>query len=203
MIEKTEVAISALQHFMFCERQCALIHIDRLWEENFLTAKGRQMHNRVNDAEDETRDDIRICRSLELFSENLGIHGLSDVVEYHPDSRIIPIEYKKGKPKDGFEDKIQLCAQALCLEEMNARNIEYGFLYYGATRKREHVFFEKPLRDLTKQTIELTTALIAGGKTPEAVFSKKCKSCSLIDLCMPKKKTKVKSYIEASIQGEI
>lgn len=199
----TEIAISALQHYMFCPRQCGLIHIDRLWEENFLTAKGRQMHSRVHETEDETRGDIRICRSLELANERLGIFGVSDVVEYHSDGSIIPVEYKRGKPKEGREDEIQLCAQALCLEEMHGKNIPLGYLYYGTTKRRLEVALDIKLRTLTEEIISKTAYLIASGITPPEKYSKKCRSCSLYDLCMPKMPKNVKKYIESHIEEDV
>jgi CRISPR-associated exonuclease Cas4 len=188
---------------MFCPRQCGLIHIERLWEENFLTAKGRQMHSRVHEAEDETRENVRICRALELASESLGIFGVSDVVEYHSDGTIVPVEYKRGKPKDGREDEIQLCAQALCLEEMHGKTVSFGYLYYGAVKRRLEVPIGTELRVLTREIIKETASVIGSGVTPTGKFSKKCRSCSLYDLCMPKKSVNIRKYIAQHIEEEL
>jgi len=197
------IAISALQHYMFCPRQCGLIHIERLWEENFLTAKGRQMHSRVHEAADETRENVRICRSLELVSESLGIYGVSDVVEYHADGTIIPVEYKRGKPKDGKEDEIQLCAQALCLEEMHGKNVTCGYLYYGTTKRRLEVSIDSNLRSLTIDIINRTSEVINSGITPSGKYSKKCRSCSLYDPCMPRIPRKIDKYISEHIEEDL
>lgn len=197
------IPISALQHYMFCQRQCALIHVDRLWVENFLTAKGRQMHTKVNEADDETRDGVRICRSQELGSDRLGVYGISDVVEYHSDGTVIPVEYKRGKPKDSREDEIQLCAQVLCLEEMLGREISFGYIFYGKTRRRLQVEFDGTLRHLTEDIITKTAKLMSGETKPEYKYSRKCKSCSLLELCMPKRLPGINRYISGRIGADL
>jgi CRISPR-associated exonuclease Cas4 len=179
--------ISALQHLLYCERQCALIHIERVWEENFFTAEGRVMHERAHDGPSESRPGIRIARGLSLASERLGLSGQADIVEFQADGRIIPVEYKRGKPKAHRADEVQLCAQAICLEEMHGVAVPSGFLFYGKTRRRMDVAFDSGLRSLTQALAVRLHALIGSGQTPSPVYeTKKCTACSLIEICMPK-----------------
>jgi CRISPR-associated exonuclease Cas4 len=187
--------ISALQHLLFCERQCALIHIEHVWEENRLTVEGKNMHERVHEQTSESRPGIRIARGLRLRSLRLGLVGMADVVEYHLKSEIsnlkspglpLPVEYKRGKPKADHCDEVQLCAQALCLEEMLDVPIPAGALFYGATHRRQDVDFDEPLRALTTQTAQGLHVLIEAGVTPPAQFAPKCEHCSLLNVCMPK-----------------
>jgi len=183
------IQLSALQHFVFCERQCALIHIEQLWNENLFTAEGRIMHDKVDTANKESRGSIRIEYGVPLRSFRLGLIGKADVVEFHKhgDKWIpFPVEYKRGKPKIDDCDKIQLCAQAICLEEMLNVEIQQGALFYGQTRRREDVIFGNKLRMETDETARRVHELIASGITPKAEYSKKCKNCSLLERCMPK-----------------
>ena len=181
--------LSALQHLLFCERQCALIHLERLWEENRFTAEGRVLHEKVDEGRGESRPGIRITRSLQLRSEVLGLHGVADVVELHlrPDGRWqpFPVEYKRGKPKVHDADLVQLCAQAVCLEECFATPVPEGALFYGQTRRRLDVVFDEGLRELTRRTAARLHELIASGVTPRAVREKKCEACSLLEVCLP------------------
>jgi CRISPR-associated exonuclease Cas4 len=182
--------ISALQHLVFCERQCALIHIERAWSENRLTVEGRHLHEKAHDGPDELRPGVRVTRGLPLRSFALGITGIADVVEFQevrvPDGlRAYPIEYKRGSKKNHEADRVQLCAQAMCLEEMLPASIPEGALFYGTPRRREIVSFEGPLRELTRKSCERLHALIASGRTPRAVREPKCKNCSLAGLCLP------------------
>ena len=183
--------ISALQHLLFCERQCALIHIERVWAENRLTVEGQHLHQKAHDGPTETRDGVRITRGLPLRSLRLGLVGQADVVEFHsrpaPDgtSQPFPVEYKRGKPKSHDADRVQLCAQALCLEEMLSANIPSGALYYGTTKRREDVQFDEWLRRLTEEACARLHQLIDGGRTPRAVREPKCDQCSLLNVCMP------------------
>lgn len=182
--------ISALQHLLFCERQCALIHIERVWVENRLTAEGRIMHRKAHEGPDEARGGVRIARGLPLRCARLGLVGVADVVEFHPPNdagkrRPFPVEYKRGKPKSHDADRVQLCAQALCLEEMFEVSIPEGALFYGQTRHRRDVPFDDPLRQLTEQTAARLHALIAAGLTPHALREPKCDNCSLLPVCLP------------------
>ncbi|ODS34041.1 MAG: PD-(D/E)XK nuclease superfamily protein [Candidatus Scalindua rubra] len=195
------VLLSALQHIIFCERQCALIHIEQIWEENLFTAEGRIMHDKVDTAGQEKRRDIRIEYGVPLRSLRLGLIGKADVVEFHRQGdnwHPFPVEYKRGKPKRDNCDKVQLCAQAICLEEMLNCNITEGSLFYGTTRRRQDVVFDTALRTETEETAKKVHELISTGITPKPEYSKKCKSCSLEQLCMPKmcgKKGKAGAYL--------
>jgi CRISPR-associated exonuclease Cas4 len=182
--------LSALQHFVFCPRQCALIHIEQLWEENRFTAEGRIMHEDVHEEGIENGKDVRIERGIPLRSLELGLSGKADVVEFRKAAgvkgRIVfPVEYKRGKPKPDHSDKVQLCAQAMCLEEMLKTHIPAGALFYGKTRHRFNVEFNEDLRQETKDMARSLHAFISAGNTPEAVYSSKCGACSLIEQCLP------------------
>lgn len=181
------LALSALQHLLYCERQCALIHVEQVWAENRFTALGREMHQNAHEGPDESRPGIRITRGLRVVCERLGISGQCDVVEFHSNGRVLPIEYKRGKPKSHRADEVQLCAQGLCLESMLGASIPEGRLYYGQTRRRFDVPFDEPLRALTLQTVDRLRKLSESGITPVASYeSERCDNCSLIELCMPK-----------------
>lgn len=190
------VPISALQHIAFCERQCALIHVEQVWEENRLTVEGRNLHDRVHEADAESRPGIRIVRGLRLRSLRLGLTGIADVVEFHsvPQSQIsdlrsqkpFPVEYKRGKTKVDDCDAIQLCAQAICLEEMLHVAIPCGALFYGISRRRQNVAFDEDLRALTEQSAQRVHALVESGITPPAEYGPKCENCSLKEICLPK-----------------
>jgi CRISPR-associated exonuclease Cas4 len=203
--ESSLIALSALQHYSFCPRQCALIHVEQLWHENRLTAEGRAMHEKAHSGDSETRGNVRIARSIALRSLELGITGVADVVEFHTLSdgsiRVFPVEYKHGKPKDGNCDRVQLCAQAMCLEEMLSNQILCGALFYGRTRRREEVEFSDELRTETVDLCRKVHALIDSSITPPPVYSPRCRSCSLYDLCMPKKIVlKANNYIDRNLQ---
>ena len=183
--ESQLLPISALQHLIFCERQCALIHVEQLWAENVLTVEGRQLHEKAHDGKSETTGNIRIARSLWLKSHQLGLIGQADIVEFHDDGAVIPIEYKRGKPKKDDSDRVQICAQAMCLEEMLDVTIDHAFLFYGTKQRRTEVTIDQPLRDITLKNIERLRQLIDGRETPSAVRMPKCEKCSLVELCIP------------------
>jgi len=259
------IPLSALQHLLFCERQCALIHVEQLWNENRLTAEGRIMHEKVHELGSETRGNLRTARGLRLCSFRLGLSGQADVVEFHriqttdhrlqtsdhrlqttgpgtaakenvpnpfadifktvdtdserenstssiqhPASNIstspsdishqpstilptlsglwrpFPVEYKRGRPKKNSCDEVQLCAQAMCLEEMLNVTIESGALFYGKKRRRHQVRFSETLRAQTQQAAQRVHELIGSRTTPPANYEKKCDRCSLYELCQPK-----------------
>ena len=197
------IQLSALQHYAFCPRQCALIHVEQVWAENRLTAEGRIMHEHVHEEGDESRGDVRIERGASLRSLRLGLIGKTDVVEYHRQAdgswQAFPVEYKRGKPKPDHSDKIQLCAQAMCLEEMLNAYIPAGALFYGKTRRRLDVDFDEALRQEMEAAAIKTHELIDGGITPAPVYAKRCESCSLMAECMPKtiqKKRTVANYLK-------
>lgn len=190
--------LSGIQHFAFCRRQWALIHIEQLWKENVLTFGGRQMHRNADDPFfTESRGDVLISRSVPLVSHVLKIYGVADVVEYHrSDTGItisgregcwiaVPVEYKAGKKKPDDRDEVQLCAQAICLEEMYQAQIERGYLYYGKTWRRTEVLFDDELRRRVSELVAGMYALYDTGITPPAVLLPHCKNCSLVELCMP------------------
>ncbi len=181
------LALSALQHLLYCERQCALIHVEQVWAENRFTALGREMHKNAHEGPDESRPGIRITRGLRVVCERLGISGQCDVVEFHANGRVLPIEYKRGKPKSHRADEVQLCAQGLCLESMLGVFIPEGRLYYGQIRRRLDVPFDEDLRALTLQTVDRMRKLLESGITPVAKYEpERCDNCSLIELCIPK-----------------
>jgi CRISPR-associated exonuclease Cas4 len=196
------VPLSALQHLVFCERQCALIHVEQMWDENRFTAEGRIMHERVHEVGEESRGNVRIARGVSLRSLRLGLIGKADVVEFHRIEgggwRPYPVEHKLGKPKPDDCDKVQLCAQALCLEEMLGAEVPSGAIFYGRTRHRLDVQFDGALREETEKAARQVHELIRSGSTPQPVYTKKCKSCSLANQCLPQvlqKKRSVLGYL--------
>jgi len=209
--------ISALQHLAFCPRQWALIHLEGLWSDNRLTVEGTIAHERVHSNEAEARGDIRIARGLRVRSLRLGIIGQLDVVEFHKTQdkqkgvtldgtnslwQPVIIEHKHGKPKIDNEDEIQLCAQALCLEEMLGIVIEAGSFFYGKPRRRSEVAFGQELRKQTENSITLLHELTRSGKTPPPENSPKCRNCSMISQCLPtldKRKNRIKEYMTRSV----
>lgn len=208
--------LSGLQHFLFCRRQWALIHIEQQWKENTLTAEGRIMHKRVDDPFfTETRKGVITARSVPVASYRLGLSGLCDVVEFTEDSEGIqlpgragrylpaPVEYKRGKPKLEPSDESQLCAQALCLEEMLAVTIPTGYLYYGETRHRHPVPLTADLRALVQNTAAEMHGYFQRGYTPRVKPFKGCRSCSLADVCLPVLQEKVipaSKYIQQQLE---
>lgn len=201
------IQLSALQHYSFCPRQCALIHIEQVWSENVLTAEGRLIHKYVHDEKRESRHDVRVEHGVPLRSLRLGLIGKADVIEFHRTGCgtwiPFPVEYKRGKPKRDNCDKIQLCAQALCLEEMLNESVLEGALFYGRTRHRLDVVFNNALRSETEAAAVKTRELIASGKTPVPLYEKRCEQCSLIGLCLPRtvqKRRTVRGYISRMVR---
>ncbi|WP_254460227.1 CRISPR-associated protein Cas4 [Xanthomonas sacchari] len=184
------IPLSALQHYLYCPRQCALIHVEQQWAENRQTAEGRLLHQRADAPQAERRRGVRTVTAMPLLALELGITGKADVVEFHPGSDAevaFPVEYKRGRPKAHRADEVQLCAQALCLEHMLGRAVPAGALFYGQTRRRKEVSFDATLRDLTLHTIAATRTMLRAGLTPSARYeAKRCDACSLIDLCQPR-----------------
>jgi CRISPR-associated exonuclease Cas4 len=201
------IMLSALQHYVFCARQCALIHIEQLWDENLFTAEGRIMHDKVDTDRYESRGNVRIEYGVPMRSLRLGLIGKADVVEFHRmDDGIwmpFPVEYKRGKPKMDNCDRVQLCAQAICLEEMLGVGIGRGALFYGKTRRREDVVFDGRLRMETEDIARKAHELIASRITPKPEFSRKCEQCSLLELCLPKtcgKSSSAENYLSAVVR---
>jgi CRISPR-associated exonuclease Cas4 len=192
--------LSALQHLLYCERQAMLIHVERVWADNPFTVEGKRLHERVDSGTGETRGDVRIARGLPLRSLRLGLSGKADAVELHrlpdgePGSRVpgapgvwrpFPVEYKRGRPKRHRADEVQICAQALCLEEMLGGAVPAGALFYGQTRRRLDVAFDSELRRQTEEAAARLHELFAARITPPPVREPKCDQCSLLDLCLP------------------
>lgn len=184
------IPLSALQHYLYCPRQCALIHLEQQWADNRLTAEGHLLHKRADTPQAERRRGVRTVTAMPLLALELGITGKADVVEFHPDGtgeRAFPVEYKRGRPKAHRADEVQLCAQALCLETMLGTPVESGALFYARTRRRQDIVFDENLRELTRQTIADTRTMLASRQTPTARYDARlCDRCSLIDLCQPR-----------------
>jgi len=212
------LALSGIQHFVYCPRQAALIHVEGQWADNSHTVHGTHMHNRVHDAgpRRERRGDLIIVRGLALRSEVLGLVGVSDLVEFHrtTDSRIgvhidgvsglwlpYPVEYKRGRPKPHLADSVQLCAQAMCMEEMLGAPIAEGALFYGKTKRRQDVAFDEHLRMETTNAAKGFHDLVEKGETPPAESGKKCSACSLAAVCLPRIRTtrSVKVYLTRTL----
>ena len=214
------VPLSALQHAVFCMRQCALIHQEGVWTENALTAAGRVLHGRVDRQAHETRRDVRLATALRLVSRRLGVAGVADMVEFHrvreddaagvPLSGLtgrwqpFPVEYKRGKPKAHRADEVQLCAQAMCLEEMLQTAISAGALFYGETRRRLDVPFDAALRALTERTADDVHRLLAAGAVPKGECGKWCESCSLVDDCRPRSQGRsVRAWLARQLEDAV
>ncbi len=196
-IEDDYIQLSAVQHYVFCPRQCGLIHVHGLWAENLFTTRGQILHERVDSGEDDFRDGKHIARSITIISNRLGLSGRADVVEFSKhDGKVFPypVEYKSGKPKNNISDSAQLCAQALCLEEMMNIKIERAAFYYGKPRKRHEIELTGSLRTATENIIEKVHLMVKTRIVPEAKQDKRCKLCSLKDICMPSIGNKKISY---------
>lgn len=184
--EEDFLPLSGLQHLLFCERQWALIHLEQQWDENRLTAEGRLLHARVDELSVEQREGVRTVRALPLRSFRLGLSGRADVVEFpHDKSSPCPVEYKRGRNKITDVDRVQLCAQAICLEEMLDVNITEAHLFYHQTRRRIRIALDPELRKKTELLAIRMHNLYSSGQTPAPVFLPHCKNCSLINLCQP------------------
>ncbi len=215
--EEDYLMLSGIQHFAFCRRQWAMIHIEQQWAENYRTTAGELMHRKAHDEGSfEKRGDLLIVRGLRIVSRELGLSGQCDVVEFHENEKgiavfgydgkwdLVPIEYKHGSPKENNADELQLCAQAVCLEEMFQTDVPEGFLYYGEKRRRSLVKFTDDLRFEVKKMADEMHALFQRGHTPNVKPTKQCKACSLENLCVPRlqKSIRVREYIEQGIKAK-
>ncbi len=216
--ESEYLQISGLQHFRFCRRQWALIHIEHLWAENLRTVEGEILHERAHDAGlREKRGELLITRDMRVASARLGISGACDVLEFHQSEDGIPlpgqeglwqpfpVEYKRGSPKEHTADALQLCAQAMCLEEMLCCDIPQGALYYGEIRRRQQVDLSEELRREVTDCLTEMHELFGRGRTPKVKPQKSCNACSLKELCLPKlmRAKSVKSYIEGRLEESV
>lgn len=208
-LEEDLLPLSGIQHFAYCERQWGLIHVENQWVENLRTAEGRLLHQRVDDPYfTESRGVVKTVRSVPLLSKSLGLYGMADVIELHRDTdssgtRYSIVEYKRGKPKLDDRDEVQLCAQAICLEEMLDITLGYGYMYYGETRHRHRVEFHEQLRTRVRMLADKMHLLFTHGITPPAVKGPRCKNCSMKDICLPKlggSGKKVEIYVAAIIK---
>lgn len=210
--------LSGLQHFAFCRRQWALIHIEQLWRENLRTVEGQLLHHRAHDeTQRERRGNLLILRGLAIQSPTLGVSGVCDVVEFHASPQGVPIhgeeglwlpypiEYKRGKPKTNQADELQLCAQAMCLEEMLCCSIQEGALFYGKTKRRTVVSFVPALREQVVSLLQEMHQLYRRGYTPKCKPTKSCNACSLKELCLPKlmKKQNVSAYLRSAMEEDV
>jgi len=215
--------LSGIQHMAFCERQWALIQIEQVWVENSRTLEGKYLHEKADDPfKNETRNDIRIVRAMPIVSYKLGLRGVADVVEFHkfenpPEGVAVkldkrkgwwqpfPIEYKRGRPKPDDRDAVQLCAQAICLEEMLKISIDRGFLFYGQTKHREQIEFNRVLRTRVEDLSARMQKMFSEGKTPRAQKGKHCSLCSLIEQCQPNltiRHRSVEAYLKRMLDWE-
>lgn len=213
--EEDFLQLSGLQHFAFCRRQWALIHIENQWAENERTVDGVLMHEKAHDREfEESRGDRLIKRGVSVYCAELGISGQCDVLEYYQSDTGIPlnekeglwqpypVEYKRGSPKENSADALQLCAQAMCLETMLCCDIPEGALYYGEIRRREYVRLDQELRDQVREMLIQMHSLYKRGYTPKVKPTKSCNACSLRELCLPKllKSRSVSAYLKAAVE---
>ena len=212
--EEDYLLLSGIQHFAFCRRQWALIHIEQAWNENVRTIEGKFLHEKAHDAFlKEKRGDLVISRGMPVFSKSLGITGSCDIVEFRKNPEGVPIrdleglflpspvEYKRGKPKEGEEDVLQLTAQAICLEDMLLCSVKEGYLFYGETNRRQKVELSDDLRERVKEICLEMHQLFDRRHTPKVKTGKHCKACSLADLCLPKLCGKLSAlqYIERNL----
>ena len=203
------LALSGLQHYAFCPRQWALIHLEQLWQENLRTAEGRIMHDKAHNPDiEDARNGVVTLRAVVLVSYELGLNGVADVIEmYRVDDaeqpgisiqgykgryQPCPVEYKRGRPKKDDRDAVQLCAQAICLEEMYGVYIEKGFLFYGQTRRRQEIVFDAKLRERVARLANQMHLSFDEGTTPPASRKVRCDLCSMLDVCLPKVTLKAK-----------
>ncbi len=214
--ESDYLQLSGLQHFAFCRRQWALIHIEQQWAENLRTAEGAVLHARAHDTSSrESRGAVKIARGMYIHSAELGISGQCDVVEFHRDEsgvpiagwegkwRPFPVEYKRGAPKATDADRLQLCAQVMCLEEMLCCSVPRGALFYGETKRREIVDCTPELRAQVRKMLDEMHALYRRGHTPKVKPGKSCNACSLKPLCLPAlmRQGSVDDYLRSSLEA--
>lgn len=179
------VPLSALQHWGYCPRQCALIHLEQAFDDNIHTARGNAVHKLVDTPGYEIRSSVKVERSLPLWSDRLGLIGKADLVEFHSDGTVFPVEFKHGRKRQKTHDDIQLAAQAMCLEDMLGRPVPLGAIYHASSHRRREVAITPALRELVVQTANAIRAMLSAGTLPPPVFDARCRECSLKDICQP------------------
>jgi len=179
------IMLSALQHWSYCPRQCALIHVEQVFDENVFTMRGNAAHERVDNPGFETFEGVRAERALPVWSDRLGLIGKCDVVEFHPDGHIYPVEYKHGRKREKIHDDLQLAAQAMCLEEMTGKAITHGAIYHHSSRRRRELVITQELRNKVEETVNAIRVMMDSGKLPPPVNDARCKECSLNEICQP------------------
>ena len=185
MNDANPIAISALQHYAYCPRQCALIHVEQIFDDNVYTARGQAVHRLVDTPGYEIKAGVKIERALPLWSDRLGLIGKADVVEFHPGGAVFPVEFKHGRKREKIHDDIQLAAQAMCLEEMLGVTVPLGAIYHASSRRRREVAITPELRGTVDATVNAIRQMIAQGVLPPPVNDERCRACSLIDACQP------------------
>ena len=186
-MEATEdpIPLSALQHWIYCPRQCGLIHLEQQFEDNVHTARGQAVHHLVDTPGYEVKRGVRVERALPLWSDRFGLIGKADLVEFHPDGRIYPVEFKHGRKRGRIHDDIQLAAQAMCLEDMLGRPVPQGAIYHASSHRRREVDITEDLRALVRETADAIRAMLASGILPPPVNDARCRECSLREICQP------------------
>lgn len=183
-LDDDPIMISALEHWSYCPRQCALIHVEQTFDENLYTMRGQAVHKRVDEPESETVDGVRVERAVPLWSKRLGLVGRADVVEFHGNVPY-PVEYKHGPRREKDHDDLQLCAQALCLEEMTGLPVPSGAIFHHTSRRRREVSFSAALRSQVTDVVDHVRAMLRAKSLPPPVNDSRCRNCSLIEACMP------------------
>lgn len=179
------ILLSALQHWIYCPRQCGLIHLEQVFEDNVHTARGQAVHRLVDEPGFETKSGVKMERALPLWSDRLGLIGKADLVEFHPNGTVFPVEFKHGRKRQGLHDDIQLAAQALCLEEMLGRPVPKGAIYHASSHRRREVAITPVLRKQVEDTVAAIRTMLESGVLPPPANDTRCQECSLKNLCQP------------------
>lgn len=185
MSEPDLVALSALQHWIYCPRQCGLIHLEQAFEDNKHTARGQAVHHLVDTPGYEIKSGVRVERALPVWCDRLNLIGKADLVEFHPDGTVYPVEFKHGAKRQKLHDDIQLAAQAICLEEMLNRPVPRGAIFHATSHRRREVVITPELKHLVVETADAIRAMLTSGKLPPPVNDARCRECSLKDICQP------------------
>lgn len=185
MSETDPIAISALQHWAYCGRQCGLIHVEQAFEDNVYTKRGQAVHRLVDQPGYEVKAGIKVERALPIWSDRLGLIGKADLVEFHPDGTIFPVEFKHGRKRGKMHDDIQVAAQAMCLEEMLARPVTCGAIFHASSRRRRQITITQELRRTVEETVTAIREMLVSGTLPPPVHDERCQACSLQALCQP------------------